>query len=132
MGRPIKTLKIEKMQPAWINIGQRSFSLTSYIDNSNRAKPMYELSKTECLYIATKFNDEARAKLVLRWQELEVEKTMSTLDMVQASINAIRANEQDLIEVKQDIKELKSKQVTMPDYYTIAGYDCLNDLVYYS
>jgi hypothetical protein len=24
------------------------------------------LTKTECLYIATKFNDEARARLVLR------------------------------------------------------------------
>ena len=30
------------------------------------------LTKTECLYIATKFNDEARARLVLRWQELEL------------------------------------------------------------
>ena len=30
------------------------------------------LTKTECLYIATKFNDEARAKLVLRWQQLEL------------------------------------------------------------
>ena len=30
------------------------------------------LTKTECLYIATKFNDEARAKLVLRWEELEM------------------------------------------------------------
>jgi hypothetical protein len=29
------------------------------------------LTKTECLYIATKFNDETRAKLVLRWEELE-------------------------------------------------------------
>ncbi len=29
------------------------------------------MTKTECLYIATKFNDEARAKLVLRWEELE-------------------------------------------------------------
>ena len=28
--------------------------------------PCYVLTKTECLYIATKFNDEARAKLVLR------------------------------------------------------------------
>ena len=26
-----------------------------------------------CLYIATKFNDEARAKLVLRWEQLERE-----------------------------------------------------------
>lgn len=35
---------------------------------------MYELNKIECLYIATKFNDEARAKLVLRWEQLEKEK----------------------------------------------------------
>ena len=34
--------------------------------------PCYQLTKTECLYIATKFNDEARAKLVLRWEELEM------------------------------------------------------------
>ncbi|NDV93478.1 hypothetical protein D0T84_00910 [Dysgonomonas sp. 521] len=33
---------------------------------------MYELSKTESLYVATKFNDEARAKLILRWEELEL------------------------------------------------------------
>jgi hypothetical protein len=26
--------------------------------------PCYVLTKTECLYIATKFNDEARAKLM--------------------------------------------------------------------
>ena len=32
---------------------------------------MFLLNKEECLYIATKFNDEARAKLVLRWEELE-------------------------------------------------------------
>ena len=34
-------------------------------------RPCYQLTKTECLYIATKFNDEARARLVLRWEELE-------------------------------------------------------------
>ena len=36
--------------------------------------PCYQLTKTETLYIATKFNDEARARLVLRWEELELEK----------------------------------------------------------
>ncbi|MDD3431190.1 MAG: Rha family transcriptional regulator [Bacteroidales bacterium] len=34
-------------------------------------RPMYELTETECLYVATKFNDEARARLILRWEELE-------------------------------------------------------------
>ena len=36
-----------------------------------RLRPVFVLSKIECLYIATKFNDVARAKLVLRWEELE-------------------------------------------------------------
>jgi hypothetical protein len=42
--------------------------------------PCYVLTKTECLYIATKFNDEARAKLVLRWEELERERINSGTD----------------------------------------------------
>ena len=37
---------------------------------------MYSLTKTECLYVATKFNDEARAKVILRWEELEQSKQL--------------------------------------------------------
>ncbi len=37
-------------------------------------RPCYSLTKTECLYVATKFNDEARARLVLRWEQLETER----------------------------------------------------------
>lgn len=36
--------------------------------------PMYILNQKECLFVATKFNDEARAKLVLRWEQLEKER----------------------------------------------------------
>ena len=53
----------------------RKFALTSQVvDMPNggiRKESCYILDKTECLFIATKFNDEARAKLVLRWKELE-------------------------------------------------------------
>ena len=62
---------IRKMEPAWVKIAQGKFSLGSYRDPNNQLRPCYELTKTECLYIATKFNDEARAKLVLRWEQLE-------------------------------------------------------------
>ena len=62
---------IRKMEPAWRKIAQGNFSLGSYRDPNNQLRPCYELTKTECLYIATKFNDEARAKLVLRWEQLE-------------------------------------------------------------
>ncbi len=66
---------IRKMEPAWEKTCGRKFALTSRIieqpNGGTREVPCYSLTKTECLYIATKFNDEARAKLVLRWEELE-------------------------------------------------------------
>ena len=62
---------IRKMEPAWTKIAQGKFSLGSYADSNGQLRPCYQLTKTECLYIATKFNDEARAKLVLRWEYLE-------------------------------------------------------------
>ena len=66
---------IRNMEPAWEKICGRKFALTSRTitqpNGGTREVPCYQLTKTECLYIATKFNDEARAKLVLRWEELE-------------------------------------------------------------
>ena len=67
---------IRKMEPAWEKICKCKFALTSRTivqpNGGTREVPCYQLTKTECLYIATKFNDEARAKLVLRWEELEM------------------------------------------------------------
>ena len=62
---------IRNMEPAWVKIAGLKFQLGSYEDANGQLRPCYQLTKTECLYIATKFNDEARAKLVLRWEELE-------------------------------------------------------------
>ena len=63
---------IRKMEPAWKKIAASNFRLGTYKDANGQLRPCYQLTKTECLYIATKFNDEARAKLVLRWQQLEL------------------------------------------------------------
>ena len=66
---------IRAMEPAWKKVHQGKFSLlhkTYDLPNGgHKEQPYYELTKTECLYVATKFNDEARAKLVIRWEELE-------------------------------------------------------------
>ena len=66
---------IRNMEPAWVKITGLKFQLCekTYLmaNGVKKLQPYYSLTKTECLYIATKFNDEARAKLVLRWEELE-------------------------------------------------------------
>ena len=64
---------IRAMEPAWKKVNGGNFSLVEYKDAKGEMRPCYSLTKTECLYIATKFNDEARAKLVLRWEQLERE-----------------------------------------------------------
>ena len=69
---------IRNMEPAWEKVHGLKFQLIDYKDRLGRIKPCYSLTKTECLYIDTKFNDEARAKLVLRWEELERQTMVQT------------------------------------------------------
>ena len=75
---------IRKMEPAWKEVCKSNFRLTSRTiiqpNGGTREVPCYQLTKTECLYIATKFNDEARAKLVLRWEELERDDVRRKMD----------------------------------------------------
>lgn len=65
---------IRKMEPAWEEAAASKFALGSYLDKNKQERPMYVLTKKECLFVATKFNDVARAKLVLRWEQLERER----------------------------------------------------------
>ena len=70
---------IRKMEHAWKRVTGGNFSLSEYKDSTGRKLPQYQLNKTECLYIATKFNNEARARLVIRWAELEKKEKQNTL-----------------------------------------------------
>ena len=71
---------IRNMEPAWEKVHGRKFSLMFSIselpNGGQRKDPYYELTKTECLYVATKFNDEARARLIFRWEELEKQQAI--------------------------------------------------------
>ena len=66
---------IREMEPAWEKVHGLKFELMQIrMDLPNggyRLVPAFSLTKTESLYVATKFNDEARARLVKRWYELE-------------------------------------------------------------
>ena len=69
---------IRNMESAWEKECGRKFALTSeklsMPQGGVRMIPVFSLTKTESLYVATKFNDEARAKLVKRWYQLECER----------------------------------------------------------
>lgn len=82
---------IRAMELAWYKITKGNFSLSEYTDSTGRKLPMYKLTKTECLYIATKFNDEARAKLVIRWEELETKERQNVPALPQTYLEALKA-----------------------------------------
>ena len=64
---------IEKMETGWMEVTGLRFEVSEYKDPSGRNLKCYLLNKRECLYVATKYNDSARAKLILRWEQLEKE-----------------------------------------------------------
>lgn len=87
---------IRNMEPAWEKINGRKFELVDYKDEKGETRPCYSLTKEECLYIATKFNDEARAKLIKRWKELEEQHQKPSLpqNYLEALKSLVKAEEE--------------------------------------
>ena len=85
---------IRNMEPAWEKVTGLKFQLCekSYLlaNGVTKKQPFYQLTKTECLYIATKFNDEARAKLVLRWEELEMADVRRKMEEGRGQMSEVR------------------------------------------
>lgn len=98
---------IRKMESAWVKIGQPTFGQSSYINSQNKVQPMYELTKKECLYIATKFNDEIRGQLINRWEELETKIRLpkTKLEILEMAMES----EKRALALEAKIKEDESK-----------------------
>lgn len=58
----------------------------------------------------------------------EISKPLSTLDMLELSIKQLRAQEQRVNAIENDVLELKAATQTRSDYFTIVGYATLNKM----
>lgn len=101
---------IRNMEPAWEKVQERKFALMQEeVETNNgghKMRPYFSLNKEECLYIATKFNDEARAKLIKRWKELEEQHQKSSvpqnyLEALESLVKAEKEKQQLALENKQ-------------------------------
>lgn len=102
---------IRKMEPAWESVTQSKFGLSTYKDAQGKERSCYQLTKRECLYIATKFNDEARAKLVLRWEELETRAQMPAVnssEVVEVLFNKALEERVKASKAEEELEELIS------------------------
>lgn len=102
---------IRNMEPAWEKVSERKFALAEYQDEQGKPRPCYSLNKKECLYIATKFNDEARAKLIKRWKELEEQHQkpsvpQSYLEALKSLVKAEEEKQQLALENKKQQEQI--------------------------
>lgn len=102
---------IRNMEPAWEKVSERKFALAEYQDEQGKPRPCYSLNKEECLYIATKFNDEARAKLIKRWKELEEQHQkpsvpQSYLEALKSLVKAEEEKQQLALENKKQQEQI--------------------------
>ena len=118
---------IRTMEPAWTKVNQRNFTLVEYKDAKGEMRPMYRLTKTECLYVATKFNDEARAKLVIRWEELERERQAGGFRVPQSLSEALRlaAEQAERVEAQRMQIETMRPKALFADAVASSDRSCL-------
>lgn len=118
---------IRTMETAWAKINERNFALVEYKDAKGEMRPMYQLNKTECLYVATKFNDEARAKLVIRWEELERERATGGFQIPQNFSEALRlaAEQAERVEAQHKQIEAMKPKALFADAVATSDRSCL-------
>lgn len=113
---------IRKMEPAWERTCGRKFPLTSRTvsqpKGGTRQVPCYLLTKTECLYIATKFNDEARAKLILRWEALETGQAQPMAVQPKSGAEFLLMCAQQMVEQEKKLNAMQTKQLALENRIT--------------
>jgi phage regulator Rha-like protein len=82
-------------------------------NNGYRLRKVYALTKLECLYIATKYDDVSRAKLVLRWEELEKEDVRRKMEDVSASPKLL-TTEREILKKGDEIRREQIEKENAP------------------
>lgn len=105
---------IRKMEAAAESGGLGNFSQSSYKNMQGKEQPCYYLTKEQTLFVITKYNDETRAKLIIRWKKLEEEQQAQIQAAVPTSFAQallLAAKQQEEIERQQKEIEAKDEQV---------------------
>lgn len=119
---------IRNMEASWEKVAGCKFALGEYKDANGQMRPCYLLTKKECLYISTKFNDEARAKLVIRWESLETGKATPAYQVPQSFAEALMLAAQQQKQIEEQTKQLeaKDKQIAVLEEQTEYTRSILN------
>jgi hypothetical protein len=111
------------MEAVAINGGLGKFTQSSYINSQGKVQPYYNLTKEQTLFVITKYKDDVRAKLILRWKQLEEEAMLkkqettelTPLQALQMTVTHMVEVERLQLEQKHAIEQLEKR---MDDFET--------------
>ena len=117
------------------NFRQLNFEPSSYKNSQNKEMPEYIITRDGFTFLvmgftgreAAKFKEEFIRAFVQMEQQLKHQPT-SQAEMLLQSVQLLVEQEKRISGVEQEVKELKAKSVTRPDYFTIAGYGSLHGI----
>ena len=104
---------IRNMESSWEKVNGRKFALVEYLDGKGEKRPMYSLNMDESLYVASKYNDETRAKIIKHWSELRMHYSVFG-DLQKAILPAIAEHGK----VSTEVDRLYFKLAADPDFIT--------------
>lgn len=92
-----------------INLGGFKFELSSYTSQQNKILPMYKLTKKECLLLASGYDPILRAKIINRWEELEI-KERETFKIPQTLSEALYLAANQAKQIEEQNKQLEEQK----------------------
>lgn len=127
---------IRNMEPAWEKVSGLKFQPTTYQDAQGKPRPCYELTYRETLFVATKFKDEDRAKLILRWEALEKGEAQPAVLQPKSGAEMLLMYAQQMVEQERKLNVIQTQQLALESrisnieqrtttslpYTTIVGY----------
>lgn len=88
-----------------VEIGQRIFAQSSYINSQNKEQPCYKFSKDGAMQLALKYDAKTRYKVIKRIEELESgKKPVSQLEILQVAVNELSSQDKRITNLEENMR----------------------------
>ena len=92
-----------------------NFELVNYLDSKGEIRPMYSLTKKDCLLLSSGYDALLRAKIINRWEELEL-KNMPKFDIPKTLSSALMLAAKQAEQIEKQ-EALLLEQAPKVDFY---------------